>query len=255
MLIRLSLIVAIIAGLAVGALNFTKIKDTITQLRTDLATQTTRADTAERSLAKTTKDLEKTTATLAETTKNLETATAARAAAEADAAEKVKLAQQLTESLRNTQSLLNDAQAELAAYKSSGLTPAQALNAAKNIKFLEDTIEVANEEKKLLTRKLAKATYQLEKYTGKNPPVYLPANLNGKVLVSDPKWDFVVLNIGLEQGMKEDGELLVSRNGQLVAKVKVSNIQPDRSIANVVPGWKLGEVQEGDLVIPANPET
>jgi len=41
MLIRISLIVAIIAGLAVGALNFTKIKSTITELRTHLQEQPT----------------------------------------------------------------------------------------------------------------------------------------------------------------------------------------------------------------------
>jgi hypothetical protein len=38
-----------------------------------------------------------------------------------------------------------------------------------------------------------------------------------------------------------------------VAKVIVRSIQKDRAIANVMPGWKLGEVLEGDQVIPAHP--
>jgi hypothetical protein len=50
-----------------------------------------------------------------------------------------------------------------------------------------------------------------------------------------------------------NGELLVSRDGKLVAKVVVRSIEKDRSIANVVPGWKLGEVIEGDEVSPAHP--
>jgi hypothetical protein len=83
--------------------------------------------------------------------------------------------------------------------------------------------------------------------------VHLPATLRGTILVADPKWDFVVLSIGEDQGVLEDGELLVNRNGRLVAKVKVRSVQKDRSIANVMPGWKLGDVVEGDLVIPAHP--
>jgi hypothetical protein len=51
----------------------------------------------------------------------------------------------------------------------------------------------------------------------------------------------------------ERGELLVNRNGRLVAKVVVRSVQKDRCIANVLPGWELGEVMEGDLVIPAHP--
>ena len=81
----------------------------------------------------------------------------------------------------------------------------------------------------------------------------LPANLRGKVLVADPKWNFVVLNVGEDQGVLERGELLVNRDGKLVAKVMVRSVQKDRCIANVVPGWELGEVMEGDQVIPAHP--
>ena len=54
-------------------------------------------------------------------------------------------------------------------------------------------------------------------------------------------------------GLKEDSELLVSRDGKLVAKVIVRTLEKGRSIANLVPGWKLGEVIEGDEVSPAHP--
>ena len=42
---------------------------------------------------------------------------------------------------------------------------------------------------------------------------------------------------------------------QLVAKVIVSSVQKDRCVANIMPGWQLGEVIEGDQVIPAHPES
>jgi len=81
--------------------------------------------------------------------------------------------------------------------------------------------------------------------------VPLPVGLKGKVLVADPKWEFVVLNIGEKDGVLERGELLVSRNGRLVGRVKIQSVQKDRSIANIMNGWNLSEVLEGDTVIPA----
>jgi hypothetical protein len=96
-------------------------------------------------------------------------------------------------------------------------------------------------------------TNELAKYEGEDATIKLPADLKGKILVVDPKWDFVVLNIGDNQGVIQDGELLVSRDGKLVAKVIVRTVEKDRSIANIVPGWKLGEVIEGDEVVPAHP--
>ena len=83
--------------------------------------------------------------------------------------------------------------------------------------------------------------------------VKLPAELKGNVVVVDPKWDFVVLDIGATKGALEDGEMLVSRDGKLVAKVIIRSVQKDRCIANIMPGWKLGEVIEGDVVTPAHP--
>ena len=88
---------------------------------------------------------------------------------------------------------------------------------------------------------------------GPNQDIVLPADLKGKIVAVDPKWDFVVLDIGDDQGVKENGELLVSRDGKLVAKVIVRSLDKDRCIANVVPGWKLGDVIEGDEVSPAHP--
>ena len=79
--------------------------------------------------------------------------------------------------------------------------------------------------------------------------VPLPAGLKGKILVVDPKWDFVVLDIGEAQGVLQNGVMMVSRNSKLVAKVKIMSVESNRSIANIIPNWKLGEVMEGDLVL------
>ena len=69
------------------------------------------------------------------------------------------------------------------------------------------------------------------------------------VVAVDPKWNFVVLDIGQKQFMLEGGILMVHRNSQLVGKVRIREVLPDRCVATVMPGWKLGEIEEGDQVI------
>jgi hypothetical protein len=254
MLIRISLILAIIAGLAVAALNFTKIKETITTTRAERDEWHGKFDKTDADLRKTTKDLSATKAELAETKQNLEGAVAAKAKAEAEAADKVKLALQLQENIKDLQAKLSSAQSDLAAYKASGLTPEQCLAAAKTIKGLEQHIAALDGENRTLLRELDKAKVELAKYRIKDYHVPLPADLAGKVVVSDPKWDFVIINVGEDQDVRQDGELLVNRGGQLIAKLKITAVEKDRSIANVMPGWKLGEVMEGDQVFPAYPK-
>lgn len=253
MLIRISLIIAIVAGLGVGVLNFVVVRDKITALQTDLANTKTTLATTQSDLVKTKKDLTKTSADLADTRKTLEATSAERDKAVADATLQIKRAGQLSDELAKTKKDRDDALADLAAYKITGLTAEDAMKLNTRLKQSEEGRAAVQLENKILNRKIERLSYELAKYQGSNIVVYLPASLNGKILVSDPKWDFVVLNIGEEQGVKTDGELLVNRAGKLVAKLIVRSIQKDRAIANVMPGWKLGEVLEGDQVIPAHP--
>jgi septal ring factor EnvC (AmiA/AmiB activator) len=255
MLIRISLIIAILAGLAVGALNFVKIKETITTLRTDLADEKKARATAETDRDKAKRELAKTSADLKQTQDTLKTTIAEKDKAVANEAVQAKRAGQLADELTKMRKDLGDVQAELAAYKETGDTPEQIMAFNKQIKQLQDGLDVANAEKKILAHKIAKQEAELARYNGpeNQRPVYLPAQLSGRILVIDPKWDFVVLNVVEDQGIVPDGELLVSRDGRLVAKVKVASVQQNSCIANVMPGWKLGEVLEGDRVIPAYP--
>jgi hypothetical protein len=253
MLMRICLIVAIIAGLAVGGLNFVKVKEKITTLQANLKEQTDGRLKAEKELASTKKDLTKTTAELKQTKATLEATTAAKDKAEADAVAQTKRADKLNEDLTKTRQERDTAQADLAAYKATGVTPKQILGMNAEFKKLQDNLAVADTENKVLLQKLKKTETELAVFKDPNFFVTLPAALKGKVLVADPKWNFVVVNVGEDQGVLERGELLVNRNGKLVAKVVVRSVQKDRCIANVLPGWELGEVMEGDLVIPAHP--
>ena len=252
-MLRICLIVAILAGLAVGGLNFVKVKEKITTLQTDLKTESDGRQKAEKELASTKKNLDKTTTELTQTKASLESATAAKEKAEADAQAQAKRADKLNEDLTKTRGELDTAQSELAAFKATGVTPKQILSFNHDFKVVKDNLAAVETENKILNQKIKKLETELAVYRDPTFFVTLPANLKGKVLVTDPKWNFVVLNVGEEQGVLDRGELLVNRDGKLVAKVVVRTVQKDRCIANVMPGWELGQVMEGDLVIPAHP--
>jgi hypothetical protein len=253
MLIRISLIVAIIAGLAVGVLNFLKVKEKITTLQTNLDTETKAHQEFLGKYNTSQKDLTKTTAELKQTKAELEATAAAKEKAEAEVATQTKRADKLNDDLNKTRQERDTAQQDLAAYKATGVTPQQILGFNAELKGLKDNLAVSEIENKVLMQKVKKVETELAVYRDPNFFVTLPASLKGKVLVADPKWNFVVVNVGEDQGVLERGELLVNRNGRLVAKVVVRSVQKDRCIANVLPGWDLGEVMEGDLVIPAHP--
>jgi len=253
MLIRISLFVAILAALAVGALNFTMVKDKVVTLQTTLKnTQDTLASTqselssTKSTLAKTEKDLTHTKQQLADANTERD-----QAVNKADAADKV--AKKATDDLTAANAKLLDTQQQLSAYQNSGLTSEQAFAAAKTIKDLTAALNGTREENRMLGLKIRKQEAELNIYRNPDYHVPLPADLQGQVVVSDPKWDFVVINVGEDQGVIENGELLVSRHGKLVAKVIVRSVQKGRCIANVMPGWKNDEVMEGDSVIPAYP--
>jgi hypothetical protein len=254
MLIRVSLIIAIVASLAVGTLNFIKVKEKVTQLQSDLKEQTEGRQKAETDARDTHKALDKTTVELNTTKQTLATTTEERDTAQANAAAQQKRADGLSADLNKTRQERDSAQQDLAAYKATGVNPEQIVSMRKNFKALQDNLDGQIAENKVLDRELKKTKARLAVYLPDQPPIYLPADLAGKVLVADPKWNFVVLNVGEDKGVLERGQLLVNRQGKLVAKVEVRSIQKDRCIANVLPGWSLGDIVEGDLVIPAYPQ-
>lgn len=252
MLLRIFLVVAILAGIGAGVVSYLA-KEEVTKLT---AQRDTERDTKVAEIAahgKTKNTLKKTEGELATTQQELNTTQGERDKAVARAEAQSKRADELSDKLAKAVQERDDAQNLLASYKATDLTPEQIIRLNKQLKDANTQIAVINSEKAVIQRQLAKKTAELERIIGTDPTIKLRADLKGKIVVVDPKWDFVVLNIGDDAGVLQDGELLVSRQGKLVAKVVIRSVQKDRCIANVVPGWKLGEMIEGDDVTPAHP--
>ncbi|HUA67716.1 MAG TPA: hypothetical protein VMA13_04140 [Candidatus Saccharimonadales bacterium] len=253
MLIRISLIVAIVAALAVGILNIVEVRTKITTLISQRDDFHTQRDQVQAQLDTTRRDLAKTRDDLTQTQQDLTNAMTQLSQAQSDLKTQTARANDLSGKLTKATESLNDAQAKLEAYTVTGYTPQQVTTLSKSLKSTQDALEAIQEENGVLERTVSRLNNQLAQLIGTNYVVTLRADLRGKVIAVDPKWEFVVLNIGGDQGVLDDGELLVSRDGRLVAKVIVRSVEKDRSIANIIPGWQLGDIIEGDEVTPAHP--
>jgi negative regulator of sigma E activity len=79
------------------------------------------------------------------------------------------------------------------------------------------------------------------------PP--LPPGLKGQIVAVDPKYSFVILNMGEDKKLLVNGIMLVARDGKLIAKVQIARVDKTQSVANILPAWRRSDVMEGDEVI------
>ena len=253
MFLRISLIIVILAGLVTGG---TAWYETSTQIPRIKAQRDKEKDArvAEIVAHNETKDrLKKAEGQLAQAKQELANAEALSAKAVARADAQGKRANDLSSKLAATHADLQNAQNQLAAYKVSELTPDDVVKLNTKLEQAQKEIAILNAERSVLQRRLL--TLRVPYDWGWDPCVRLNADLKGTIAAVDPKWNFVVLSIGDEQGALQDSEMLVSRQGKLVAKIIIRTVQKDRCIADIVPGWKFGDVIEGDVVTPAHPRS
>jgi hypothetical protein len=248
-MLRASLVVVILSCAVVGALNFYSVKQKITTLRAELAAQTTVAQKAEADLARTRVDLDKMAIALKVARTELDQVISDRQTAWANVAQQTTLARKRGEELAATQDNLKTSQQALSRYQATGMEPQQIMAAGKEIKCCHDELAVLRKEIEIMGTQLA-AHSQSE-----DDPILLPSDLRGTVISADPKWRFLVLDVGASQGVRENGQLLLRRGDKLVGKAKISRVQQDRCVANVLSGWDFGAIQEGDVAIPATPRS
>jgi peptidoglycan hydrolase CwlO-like protein len=75
--------------------------------------------------------------------------------------------------------------------------------------------------------------------------------LSGRILAVNEAWNFVVLNLGNNNGISSNTELLVKRGNTQIGRVRITSVEPASSIADIIPG-SLGRglsIQPGDYVI------
>lgn len=247
--LRIALGIAILAAVAATTLVWVQVKPNVENIiakRNDFEKQAN----SERGLkSKALKDLSETKTKLEGTEKDLVETKAARTKAEELATRIEGQAKELNNKLTKAEDDNKAKAQELAAWTATSLTPDQVKGTVAELKNQKDANFALEAEKKVLIRRVRDMEVELDLYRGTNDvDVVLKPGTKGKILVVDPKWDFVVLDIGANAELKLNGVLVVSRAGKFIGKVKVTAIHPDRSIANVMPGSKLQELLEGDQV-------
>jgi ABC-type transporter Mla subunit MlaD len=251
MLLRICLILAILTGVGVIGVSQFMLKPQIEEIITTRDYNKTEWDKSKSELAKTKTTLKNTSEKLAKTESTLEETKTQLTATTAKFEGEQKRANGLQDNLNKSNGELKAAKDELFAYTSTSIKPEEIKGLVASVKSLTVENQSLVAEVKVFSDKAKTLKTQLDVLLGKenqDPP--LPRDLRGKVVVVDPKWDFLVLDIGAKSSLVQNGVLLVSRNGELVAKVRVMEVQENRSIANIMPGWKIKDVTEGDLVLP-----
>lgn len=250
MLIRICLIVAIVGALAAAAINFLQVKDkiatTIKDRNDNAAGWATEKDAKNKALKErdvAQKSLDSTKKTLTATLSDLETAKSSEAEAR-------KQKDALAAELDKTKKDVVAKDDELAKWLALGVPVEQIRETIASLKTAVEAQKALETEKKVLLSKNHELQAKLHEVLGESDSVVLPSTLKGTVLVVDPKYSFVLLDVGSAQGAEPNGQMLVNRNGKLVAKVRINSVQDNRCIANVLPGWRIDDVMEGDSVIP-----
>jgi cell shape-determining protein MreC len=248
MLLRICLILTIVAGLATAYLGFMPVKDIITSTRearddfhTKLTAETDLYTKTAATLKKTKGELDSTTAKLTATQGELDTANAKNTDLE-------KQNTDLTTNLAKMTARADTAEQTLEKWRDLP-PPEQIHTIIDDLAQSKKELEAILAENKILVASRDDYKVKWERIFGADAPVIMPEGLKGMVMAVDPKYDFVVLNIGDDQGVKERGELMVDRKGKLIGKVRVTSVQKDRCVATIMLDWKRGQIMEGDQVI------
>lgn len=249
MLLKISLGLAILVGLA--TLYFTgPVKEKIDTLSSSLASAETAKTEAEAAQAKAATEAKSAKAALETSSKELAAATNALHGAVTTLAEQRKRADRASAELVAVTEERNESRRELNKWTALGLPPERVREELDAKKRLEGERVVIATENKTLSREVSRLNAELIKYTSlEDREIVLPAGTKGKIVAVDPKYDFVVLDIGGNQSLVAGAKMLVSREGKLVAKVKITQVEANRAIANIMPEWKQDEVLEGDVVV------
>jgi hypothetical protein len=248
MLLRICLILTIVAGLATAYLAFVPVKEMITTTREARDDFNKKWKDETTLYTKTKKELDTTKANLAATTAKLTETQSQLEAANTKNTELEKDKTDLTANLAKMTDRANTDEQELEKWRQIGKAPEEIKGIIGDLDTTKKALNAVKGENKLLLGKNNDLQEQINRLVGVDFPPPMPG-LKGRVLAVDPKFDFVVLDVGEDQGAKIRGEMMVNRKGRLVGKVRISSIQKDRCVATIMPAWKRGEVMEGDQVL------
>jgi len=132
-----------------------------------------------------------------------------------------------------------------------GVDPSKIIEEMKKV---QTDLETLNQEKSILSTKLAELESEnssMKKRLQNRVQGEIPKDLVGHVMAVNAEWNFVVLDVGENDGVVANKSMLIYRDGALVGRVKITSVEPSISIGDILPKWTNGELREGDSAIAA----
>ena len=216
-------------------------------------------------LVRTTDSLNQTNLKLSNTTKTLDETTKAKEALDARVTslnsdvENIKASLSASEakvvelqtSLTNSETQVKEVEAKLAQIQAmfGDKTPEEIVAAAEQAQ--KDADDLRN-QLRIAEDKLAATQGQVTKFQAEDElrrKGVSPPGITGKIVAYNSQWNFVVLDVGKNQGLVENSELTVMRNDQPIGKVKVASVDQTTAVADVVGLEENARPNLGDLVI------
>lgn len=254
---RVLLILSIVLTLVTAGLGFVA-KQKVDALQGDMQAAKRDLNATKNNLIKTRTELDGTKKDLATAKQQLDDRTAelAKAKTELDDAQK-KLAEANVLVEAKTKEL-EAIQKKISAPGTPGMTAEEMLarmdQVTKDLAKAQTELAEATQVAETLNARVREqedkiATKQREVDAYRN--VTVRAGLSGRILAYNPGWNFVVLSIGDKAGLKSGVQMIVTRGNSMIGKVRVTSVEPNTAIADVLPGTvaRGQSVQAGDTVI------
>ncbi len=71
---------------------------------------------------------------------------------------------------------------------------------------------------------------------------------DGQVVVINREYDFIVMNLGKNDGLSIGQEFKIVRDNEVIGRVRVEKVYDELSAAALLPNSQKNSIREGDLV-------
>ena len=115
----------------------------------------------------------------------------------------------------------------------------------------ETDLTAAKSEQKILQDSLQASQTQiadLKDAISRSKTGQMAPGVSGKITFVDRAWNFVILDVGFSNGVVPNGELIVYRGRNFLGKIKVTKVDSNDAVAEILPDIK-GDIQVGDSVL------
>ena len=120
----------------------------------------------------------------------------------------------------------------------------QLANETENRKGLESTLAGARET---IERQDFRLRWYADRFPGAEASAQ-PAH-TGQVLAADNKANVVVISLGEEDGVKAGFTYIVSRGGEYIATIQISDVQAKQAAGSAIKDISKGDIRRGDKVM------